>query len=78
MKKKILLFGLGICLLFTACSEKKETEQGNQPDIKQEAEKEEGDTSEKPEDEKEIPASTEEPGESLAQPPQEQSLSGMQ
>ena len=70
MKKKILLFGLGICLLFTACSEKKETEQGNQPDIKQEAEKEEGDTSEKPEDEEEIPANTEEPGEALAQPPE--------
>ncbi len=70
MKKKILLFGLGICLLFTACSEKKETEKGNQPDIKQEAEKEEGDPSEKTEDEEEIPASAEEPGEALAQPPE--------
>lgn len=70
MKKKILLFGLGICLLFAACSQKKEAEQGNQPNTKQEEETEEGNTSEKTEKEEESPADTEEPGEELAQPPE--------
>lgn len=70
MKKKILLLGLGICLLFAACSEKKETEEGNQPDTKQEEETEEKNTSEKTEKEEESPVATEGPGEELTQPPE--------
>lgn len=40
MKKKLLLLGLGISLLFTACSGKKAAEDANQPDTKQEEETE--------------------------------------
>ncbi len=36
MKKKLLLLGLGICLLFTACSGKNAAEKGQQPNTKQE------------------------------------------
>lgn len=38
MKKKLLLLGLGICLLFTACSGKNAAEEEKQPDTKQEEE----------------------------------------
>ncbi len=76
MKKKILLLGLGICLLFAACSGKKTAEKGNQPDTEQEEKKE--DTSEKTErkdsdskEEKEnSSAGAEEPGKELSQPPE--------
>lgn len=38
MRKKILLLGLGICLLFTACAEKKSKEKADQPDTNQQKE----------------------------------------
>lgn len=74
MKKKILLLGLGICLLFAACSQKKETEKGNQSNTKQEEETKEEtkeeDTSKKTETQEETPVDTEKPGEELKQPPE--------
>ena len=45
MKKKLLLLGLGISLLFTACSGKKAAGNAKQPDTKQEEETKEGNAS---------------------------------
>ncbi len=46
MKKKLLLLGLGMCLLLTACSGKKAAEEEKQPDTQQEEETETGEASE--------------------------------
>lgn len=47
MKRKILVLGLGICLLFSACSQKNETEENRQTETEQQ------ETTREPEDKKE-------------------------
>lgn len=70
MKKKLLLFGLGICLLFTACSGKNAAENTKQQEEKTDDKQETKPEKEEEKEEKEETDFPEEAGVELTKAPE--------